>query len=68
MSKSSEPKVTKCASEDYTKITFSPDLTKFKMTELEDGIISLMERRAYDCAASARGVKVMLNGQRIKVL
>lgn len=67
MSKASDPKLSKSTGEDYTKITFSPDLAKFKMTELEDGILKLMERRAYDVAASTRGVKVILNGERVKL-
>lgn len=67
MSKTTDPKLTKSSGEDFTKITFSPDLTKFKMSELEDDIIQLMERRAYDIAASTRGVKVFLNSERVKV-
>lgn len=67
MSKASDPKLSKCSGEDFTKITFSPDLTKFKMTELEDDIIKLMERRAFDIAAAAPGVKVYLNNERVKV-
>lgn len=31
------------------------------------GIVSLMTRRAYDVAASTRGVKVYLNGKRLPV-
>lgn len=59
MSKASEPKIKPFSSDDFTKITFSPDLAKFKMEKLDDGIVSLMSRRAYDIAASSRGVKVI---------
>ncbi len=38
--------------EEWTKITFSPDLAKFGMVELEDDIIALMTRRAYDIAGA----------------
>lgn len=48
MSKASEPKVADFRGEDFTKITFSPDLTKFKMDVLDADIIALMSRRAYD--------------------
>lgn len=48
-------------------MTFCPDLTKFKMEKLDDDIVALMSRRAYDIAASCRGVKVFLNGSRINV-
>lgn len=67
MSKSSEPKIKDFNGEDYTKITFCPDLSKFKMEKLDEGIIGLMARRAYDVAASTRGVKVLLNGKRVPV-
>nr|ASK50299.1 DNA topoisomerase 2 [Eyprepocnemis plorans] len=67
MSKTSDPKIKDFAGEDYTKVTFSPDLTKFKMEALDKDIVSLMSRRAYDVAASTRGVKVMLNGKRLPV-
>lgn len=69
MSKASEPKVkpTSREDEDYTKVTFSPDLSKFKMEKLDEGIVALMTRRAYDVAASTRGVKVYLNGKRLPV-
>ena len=67
MSKSNEPKIKNYGGEDFTKITFSPDLKKFKMESLDEDIVSLMSRRAYDIAAASRGVKVFLNGKRISV-
>ena len=35
---------------DYTCITFKPDLQKFKMTHLDNDIVSLFTKRAYDMA------------------
>ncbi|KAG5882166.1 hypothetical protein JTB14_002890 [Gonioctena quinquepunctata] len=67
MTKASEAKVKPSSGDDYTKITFSPDLTKFKMEKLDEGIVGLMSRRAFDIAASTRGVKVFLNGKRLSV-
>lgn len=58
MTKASEPKIKPFFGEDFTKLTFSPDLAKFKMEKLDEGIVGLMSRRAYDVAASTRGVKV----------
>ena len=49
------------------QVTFSPDLTKFKMTCLDKDTVALLSRRAYDVAASTRGVKVFLNGKKIPV-
>lgn len=37
------------------------------MQSLDEDIVALMSRRAYDVAASSRGVKVFLNGSRIPV-
>lgn len=58
MTKASDPKITDFFGEDFTKVTFSPDLAKFKMTHLDKDTVELMSRRAYDVAASTRGVKV----------
>lgn len=67
MTKASEPKIKEFFGDDYTKVTFSPDLEKFKMEKLDDDIIGLMSRRAYDIAASTRGVAVFLNGSKLPV-
>ena len=56
-----------CAEEDYTAVTFYPDLAKFKMDSLDRDCVALFTRRAYDIAASSRGVKVILNGKRLPV-
>lgn len=53
--------------EDYTCITFQPDLSKFKMQSLDKDIVALMVRRAYDVAGSTKDVKVFLNGNRLPV-
>lgn len=68
MGKASEPKIKEdYHGEDYTKITFSPDLKKFKMEKLDEDIIGIMSRRAFDVAASTRGVNVYLNGKKLPV-
>lgn len=67
MGKTSEPKIEQSSKEDFTKVTFHPDLKKFKMDKLEDDIIALMRRRAYDVAASTRGVSVFLNGVKLPI-
>ncbi|KAL8496050.1 hypothetical protein ACS0TY_019960 [Phlomoides rotata] len=61
----SEPMISKCkASENWTKITFKPDLAKFSMTCLEDDVVALMKKRAIDVAGClGKTVKVELNGQ-----
>ncbi|KAK0405993.1 hypothetical protein QR680_018303 [Steinernema hermaphroditum] len=67
MTKDKECVVEKADSDDYTKVTFTPDLKKFKMKELDDDIIALMSRRAFDVAGSTKGVTVFLNGKKIPV-
>merc|ERR1719270_911860 len=67
MSKTSDPKIKEFSGEEFTKITFHPDLAKFNMEKLDDDIVALLSRRAYDVAASTHGVKVFLNGKRLPV-
>ena len=52
---------------DYTRVTFKPDLAKFKMTHLTADMEALMVRRAYDLAGCTRGVAVYLNGKKLPV-
>lgn len=67
MGKAGEPKIKDFFNgDDYTKITFYPDLTKFKMETLDKDIVSIFHRRAYDVAATS-GCKVILNGKRLPV-
>lgn len=69
MTKDKDGKVSELPSGDseYTKITFVPDLEKFKMKKLDDDIVSLMARRAYDVAGTT-GIKVYLNGSLVPVV
>ncbi|KAM3718770.1 DNA topoisomerase 2 top-2 [Dirofilaria immitis] len=67
MTKDKDPFINKSSGEDFTRITFKPDLTKFKMAALDNDIISLISRRAYDVAGSTKGVKVYLNGKLLPV-
>jgi len=66
MTKDQDCEVTSSSESEYTKITFKPDLAKFKMHELDDDIISLMARRAYDVAGTT-GIKVYLNDEVVPV-
>lgn len=67
MSKSADPVIKPNKDDDFTSVTFYPDLSKFGMTELEDDLIALLARRVYDIAASTRGVKVYLNEKRLPI-
>ncbi|XP_007558502.1 DNA topoisomerase 2-beta isoform X3 [Poecilia formosa] len=67
MTKTSDPKIKFFDGEDFTCVTFQPDLAKFKMDKLDKDIVALLTRRAYDVAGSCRGVKVSLNGKKLPV-
>ena len=69
MGKKSEPSITKCKEGDnWTKVSFKPDLAKFNMTHLEDDVVALMKKRVVDLAGTlGKGVKVELNGARVPV-
>ncbi|XP_055342931.1 DNA topoisomerase 2-alpha-like isoform X3 [Paramacrobiotus metropolitanus] len=67
MGKAGEPKVDSFSGEDYTKVTFEPDLSKFKMAVLEKDTVDLLSRRAYDVAGTSGGVKVYLKGEKLPI-
>uniref|UniRef100_T1IP94 DNA topoisomerase 2 n=1 Tax=Strigamia maritima TaxID=126957 RepID=T1IP94_STRMM len=67
MTKTTDAKIKGYTGEDFTRVSFSPDLSKFNMTELNNDIVALFSRRAYDIAGCSRGVKVFLNGKRLPV-
>ncbi|XP_028820323.1 DNA topoisomerase 2-beta isoform X3 [Denticeps clupeoides] len=67
MTKTSDPKIKYFDGDDFTSVTFQPDLAKFKMEKLDKDIVALLTRRAYDVAGSCKGVKVMLNGKKLPV-
>ena len=50
----------------YTKITFQPDLERFKIDKLDDDFIKLIEKRAYDLAGCTdKKLDVYLNDSKI---
>ena len=68
MKNKNEPQITPASSSyDWTRITFKPDLKKFKLSELTDDIVALLTKRAYDIAGTNPNVKVFLNGARIPI-
>ena len=62
-----DAKIVPNSSEDFTRIAFKPDLSKFKMTKLDRDIVALFSRRAFDIAGSSKGVKVYLNGKKLSI-
>lgn len=53
--------------EEYTKISFRPDLARFGMETIDDDTYALLTKRVYDMAGTVRGVKVFLDGKRLAV-
>ncbi|MBW0470843.1 hypothetical protein O181_010558 [Austropuccinia psidii MF-1] len=71
MSTKEKPKITENKKgEEYTKITFKPDLVKFNLPA-ENGLAgdmeALLSKRVYDLAGTLKNVKVWLNDERVKV-
>lgn len=51
MSKMGKAKITSNSrGEQFTKVTFKPDLSKFQMEEMDDDFEALVKRRVYDMA------------------
>jgi len=68
MTQKHPPTVTTCTGEEYTRVTFWPDFSRFGMRKLDADITGLMMKRVYDIAGStSRRVRVRLNGQPLKV-
>ena len=68
MLKFNEPKIEDYSGEEFTCITFEPDLSRFGMKELDDDIIALFEKRVFDMAGiTPKTVSVYLNNKKIKV-
>ncbi|CAD25222.1 DNA TOPOISOMERASE II [Encephalitozoon cuniculi GB-M1] len=62
-----DPEISRYTKGDFTKITFKPDLRRFKMTRLDDDIVALLRKRVYDLAGIVKDVKIFLNEKRIEV-
>jgi DNA topoisomerase-2 len=68
MSKCGKAKITKNSrGEEYTRVTFTPDLKRFGMTTIDPDTVSLLKKRVYDVAGTVRDIKVYLNDERLKI-
>ena len=68
MLKVTEPEIKKYNKEDFTCITFQPDLQKFKMDKLDNDIISLFIKRVYDMSGvTPKSVNVYYNEEKINI-
>ncbi|KAJ7151616.1 DNA topoisomerase II [Mycena filopes] len=53
--------------EEWTKITFRPDLKRFGMESIDEDTVSLLRKRVYDMAGTVKDIKVFYNDKRITV-
>ncbi|KKY22133.1 putative dna topoisomerase ii [Diplodia seriata] len=67
MANCGKAKITSHKGDDYTMVSFKPDFEKFGMDGMDDDFEALAKRRVYDLAGTCKGVKVYLNGERIKI-
>ncbi|OSX67990.1 hypothetical protein POSPLADRAFT_1072653 [Postia placenta MAD-698-R-SB12] len=67
MSKMGKAKITKNGrGEEYTRVTFRPDLKRFGMDRIDEDTVALLKKRVHDLAGTVRDVKVYLNDERLK--
>ncbi|KAK7845167.1 dna topoisomerase 2 [Quercus suber] len=68
MGTKSEPVISKCKeSENWTKVSFQPDLAKFNMTHLKDDMVALLEKWVFDLAGCLRKSVKVLNGTQFPI-
>ena len=67
--KRTTPVITKSKVKDYTKITYKPDFSLFKMKSFDDNdTIFMIKTLVYNCSAiTNKNVKVYLNGEQIAI-
>ena len=68
MSVIEKPTITNCKLKDYTKITFTPDFSKFKLKNLSDhSTIDILRKRVFDISAiTPKHVSLYFNSEKIK--
>jgi len=63
-----KPKVTKCKTKPYTKITFKPDFQRFGVDGLTPDMVNILVKRIYDVAAvTDKNIRVKYNSQPVAV-
>ncbi|OBZ80095.1 DNA topoisomerase 2 [Grifola frondosa] len=68
MSKMGKAKITKNGrGEEYTRVTFKPDLKRFGMDCIDEDTVALLKKRVHDLAGTVKDVKVFLNDERLKI-
>ncbi|KAG6820232.1 hypothetical protein H0H93_003595 [Arthromyces matolae] len=53
--------------EEWTRVTFRPDLARFGMEEIDSDTAGLLRKRVFDLSGTVKDVKVFLNDERLKI-
>lgn len=68
MSVCGKPKITKNnKGEEWTRVTFRPDLKRFGMEGIDEDTAGLLRKRVFDMAGTVKDIKVFLNDERLKI-
>ncbi|THH09412.1 hypothetical protein EW145_g2021 [Phellinidium pouzarii] len=67
MSNCGKAKITKNKKDEFTRVTFKPDLARFGMDSIDEDTLALLKKRVYDMAGTVRNIKVFLNDKRIMI-
>jgi DNA topoisomerase-2 len=59
--------VIKKSTKNHTEITYTPDLEKFGLTNIDEDHLKMIEKRIYDIAACNTGLKIYFNGNLINI-
>ncbi|KAG7397046.1 hypothetical protein PHYBOEH_001324 [Phytophthora boehmeriae] len=65
-----EPEITEFTGKDatnFTRVSFSPDLSKFDMEKLTASMTRVLKKRVFDVAGCLSDVKVTLNGKEVPI-
>lgn len=64
-----KPKITKCKTKSYTKVSFKPDYKRLGLNKgLSEDMLNLFKRRIYDIAAvTNKNIKVKLNSELVPI-
>lgn len=63
-----KPKITKCKSKPYTKVTWKPDYKRFGLDGLTPDLLSVLKKRVYDISAiGGKTLKVKYNGTLVPI-
>ena len=57
----------KKSTKNHTEITYTPDLEKFGMSEIDDDHFKMIEKRIYDLAACNSSLKIYFNGSLVNL-